>query len=45
MVCFENFHFDFKNCIGFAAAIWETGYPLPYFRGSKIETFKGKGPV
>ena len=39
---FINFHVDLKNLIGFAVAIWGKSKPALYFKGSKMEIFKGK---
>ena len=39
---FINFHVDLENLIGFAVAIWGKSKPALYFKGSKMEIFKGK---
>lgn len=42
---FENFHVDFKKLISFAVAIREKPNQHPIFKSSKMEIFKGEGPV
>ena len=39
---FINFHVDLKNLIAFTVATCGKSKPAFYFKGSKMEIFKGK---
>ena len=37
---FDNIHEDFKNLIGFTAAIWKSAEPLSFFESAALQFFE-----